>query len=1391
MNGPNKQPSKFRRKVLAAAAAGAVLVTTAWGVAPATAVQPGAPSSQQSAASQVTAGKVSKADAQEKFTDKAKAQLTKNKTADYWVKMKPKADLSKAKSIKNWDERGDYVVKELKATATASQKSTVASLDKAGAEYTSYWLSNRVLVKGGTMKQATTLATDSNVAEIHESVVVDKPDPVAEKNTKSVNGKNAVEWGIEETGAPEAWAAGITGEGITVASVDSGTQYDHPALVNQYRGNNGDGTFTNDYNWLDTTGRCDGAPCDSADNVSHGTHTMGTMVGTDGGENQIGMAPGAKWIEANGCDTCADAALLSAGEWMMAPTDAQGENPDVSKRPQIINNSWGSSAAGSIDDWYKDITDGWAASGMFGVWSAGNAGPQCQTTSSPGANTANYSVGNYQSNGTISTLSSRGTGEDGEIKPNIAAPGSNIRSAVVGSQYGNLSGTSMAAPHVSGAVALLWSASPSLVGDIEGTKEILNQTAIDTDDTSCGGTAENNNVFGEGKLDVMAMLDAAPGQESGTVEGTVANADAEAVSGADVTIVNGDFSRTVTADADGQYSVKAPGGETTVTASAFGYASSTQTVTVAAEESVTADFELSPAATHTVSGTVKDDAEKPVAGAEVSIHAQVDPVTTDADGAFSFADVPEGDYAVAASAGRCYGDAKQDFTVDGDETVALSLSLVKDEWGYTCSEGTGEYLQGDTEVTLTGDDAAAKITLPFEFPLYGEKFKDAYVTTNGFLTFGATSTVYQNGPLPSTTAPNAGLYPFWDDLRMDDDSQVYTKATEIDGQEAFTVEWRDVSLRSPATDRVNFSATLLANGTVSYGYGELADTDAGKGASATVGLENSAGSIGFEYSLNTAFAAKDLSVTFVAPPTAQLKGKVTDANTNKVVKGATVTITDADGKETVATTGDDGKYFQTLVLGKYTYTIESKGYEAVSGSANLNKAGGAVTKHGKLKAPRLEVDKDELKATLALGKSVERKVKVTNTGTAPAKVSMSAGGSGYEVLDGNGTKGAIQGVTGDATVLDGLKKAGPKSKGTTTQSSKANGKDAKRSLSTAKQTGKGEFGTSKSPVTPTAPKVKAGETVLSHSSSQAIVPVNSAACNGGPTQVLRTFTLKDFDIDSSFDVSEVQFGVETNSQAQDVTVNLYTLDGELAYANMEKIGTATTNLAAQEATMVSVPVEGTVPAGGTLVAEITNEVGATFYVGSNAEAETAPSYIASETCNIPEPTPTADIDFPDMHVVMNVVGSSAGGGVDWMDVQPSEFTLAPGKSVTVTTEITADVDQPGIYSATLTPSATTPYPAAEVAVAMTVKAPAGWGKITGVVSGEDGPLEDAVVHLDGISYDVTLRTDKDGRYAYWMQKSNAPLTVTVSANGYIPATKKAQIISGQTSVYNFTLKSLK
>src|SRR5690606_15813165 len=177
---------------------------------------------------------------------------------------------------------------------------------------------------------------------------------------------------IENIRASEAWEAfGTRGEGIVVANIDTGVEFDHPALVNQYRGTQGEGMYDHNYNWFDPSNICgfpSEAPCD---NEGHGTHTMGTIVGDDGGDNQIGVAPGAQWIAAKGCEDffCSFEALLSAGEWILAPTDLNGENPRPDLRPHIVNNSWG---GGAGDEFYRGIVQAWVAAGIFPVFANGN-----------------------------------------------------------------------------------------------------------------------------------------------------------------------------------------------------------------------------------------------------------------------------------------------------------------------------------------------------------------------------------------------------------------------------------------------------------------------------------------------------------------------------------------------------------------------------------------------------------------------------------------------------------------------------------------------------------------------------------------------------------------------------------------------------------------------------------------------------------------------------------------------------------------------------------------------------------------------------------------------------------------------------------------------------------
>jgi subtilisin family serine protease len=225
-------------------------------------------------------------------------------------------------------------------------------------------------------------------------------------------------------------------------------------------------------------------------------------------------------------------------------------------------------------------------------------------------------------------------------------------------------------------------------------------------------------------------------------------------------------------------------------------------------------------------------------------------------------------------------------------------------------------------------------------------------------------------------------------------------------------------------------------------------------------------------------------------------------------------------------------------------------------------------------------------------------------------------------------------------------------------------------------------------------------TTITHSTSQTIMGGNAVACSpdGGVTtssnQYLRAFTLADFGIFGDFDVTSVDFGIEnlTGSVNRDITVNLYTLDGVFTYANLTLIGTATASVAPQALTVVNVPVTGTAPAGSTLVVEIdpgdlSGQAG--FFIGSNNMGQTAPSYIRSTSCSIPEPTPFGNIGFPGVHIVMNVIGETdlpacdAPTGTGWVDVNPLSGTVAGSATQDVTVTFDSTGLMPGEYNANL------------------------------------------------------------------------------------------------------------
>ncbi|MFG2432084.1 S8 family serine peptidase [Streptomyces sp. NPDC048590] len=804
--------------------------------------------------------------------------VDKGGEASFFVVLKDKANLSEAKKQKTHAKKAKSAYQELRSHADRSQKSLKTFLDKKKVGHQDYWIANTVKVTGG-QALVDELAKRSDVASIvkERTFKLDDIETSEAKVTKSrtaalgagtdssADGTDAAAWGVSDIKADQVWDQyEDRGEGIVIANVDSGVQYDHPDLVANYRGNNGDGTFSNDYNFYDATGVCTtAAPCD---NNGHGTHTMGTMVGKNG----IGVAPNAKWIAAKGCgtDECDEAALLAAGQWILAPTDHNGQNPRPDLAPNIVNNSWG----GDDNAFYKDIVEAWNSAGIFEAFAAGNDGDgvTCSTTHPPGSQVASYGVGAYDSTGTIATFSGFGPSPiDGGAKPNIAAPGVQIPSTWPGNSYNTINGTSMATPHVAGAVALLWSAAPSLIGKIDETRALLDEGARDVDDTHCGGTAGMNNVWGEGKLDILASVEKAP-HTAATVTGKATDkATGKALN--NITVKATDTTgtvRTVTTSADGTYRLPLSPGTYTFAFTGYGYENgSAAGVTLAEQQSFTQDIALKPVPTHKVSGTVLDVTGKPLVGATVELNGTpLAALTTNAKGKYTFAKVAEGTYGLAVKPTApvlCNGVYTGDAVVGAaDLTENVQVPNRTDKTGNTCAPAAYSWIAGSKKVALSGDEDSATVALPFSVKHYGVSYSTASVTTDGLVNFLSSRVGdYNNTALPTIgeNAVKGFVAPLWDDLTLDKKSSVQTATTGTKGKRKFAIVWNNAAYANGTTGRATFEAVFdEATGAVTLQYQSVAD----QGAGATVGIADQAGTDALQYSYNQSVIAAGTAVTF-------------------------------------------------------------------------------------------------------------------------------------------------------------------------------------------------------------------------------------------------------------------------------------------------------------------------------------------------------------------------------------------------------------------------------------------------------------------------------------------------------------------------------------------------
>lgn len=620
-------------------------------------------------------------DDQVTFLIKMKEQTNTQKVAKEAVS---KAEKQKLTAAKTQYTKRSAVVSELRATSEKTQEALLTYLQKEQKkkqvkEIHSYYIVNGLAVTG-TKEVMEKVAAFPEVDQVlpNETRQIHRPVDLKTKQKKQMKAVDGVEWNISQVHAPEAWALGYDGTGTVVASIDTGVEWDHPALKEKYRGFDPahPNKPTHEFNWYDATTGSE-APYDD---LEHGTHVTGTMVGSEpDGKNQIGVAPGAKWIavKAFSEDGGTDADLLDAGEWILAPKDEAG-NSHPEQAPDVVNNSWGGGPG--LDDWYKDVVNAWRAADIFPEFSAGNTDLFNPGGEGSIANPANYqevfATGATDQDNKLGSFSLQGPSPYGVMKPDIAAPGVNIRSSIPGKGYEDgWNGTSMAGPHVSAVVALLRQVQSDL--SVEEIEQILINTAKPLTDQQFPESP--NNGYGAGLVDAREAITVLT-DGIGMIEGQVTNEDvhlddmkitdqvlpqkdkavhplkkpanikemkkeknlaASSIKAlpmkAEISVLESGKS-TYTDEATRRYQLPHSAGEFTVKAESYGFESRTQTVHISSNETAEANFALQPLKKRTISGTIANETTgEKIKDATVYLveDAKIKPVKTNESGEFS------------------------------------------------------------------------------------------------------------------------------------------------------------------------------------------------------------------------------------------------------------------------------------------------------------------------------------------------------------------------------------------------------------------------------------------------------------------------------------------------------------------------------------------------------------------------------------------------------------------------------------------------------------------------------------------------------------------------------------------------------------------------------------
>jgi subtilisin family serine protease len=861
--------------------------------------------------------------------------------------------------------RHRVVMENLRATAERSQTRWREYLDQAAitkrlSGYRFYWIVNALVVQA----QSSFLYELSRNEDVQYMDVNLKPQLIEPVRPTELRGRSTLDLnqgiprGVRAINAPRVWRElGITGAGRLVANLDTGVDGGHPALAARWRGVSAPRAQC----WLDLNA----AAVTPTDGYGHGTHTMGTICGNSTTSNDsVGVAPGAQWIACRATDESGgselDNDILTAFQWLADPD----ENPQtIEDVPDVVSNSWGVSPSVGPYTWcfnlWNDAIINCEAAGVVVLFSAGNSGSSGLVSPATVAldSVTNFAVGAVDAtNDTIppydiAGFSSRGPSgcpPDTAVKPEVCAPGVNVYSCAPGGEYAVMSGTSMAAPHVAGIVALMREASPD--ADVREIKSALMRSAVDQGDTG------NDNTFGFGMVDAFAAVQMLPAGSRGFITGVVsADAIGNPVAGALVRIVETD--RGSRASLQGRYFLSLPVDSLWhVQFSAFSFVPIIWPVTVTVGDTTFHNVALASAPTGTISGWILTGASIPVEHAIISLTGTpVVPISTDSAGHFSM-QVP-GDSTSALYVE--YHDAQLDThaLVATGQNVSLTLRLQSprvaacgpDNYGYRSFDrydsiyaprwdwveiapslgGPGALL------SLPARDYSAWVAMPFPFRFYGQSFDSLTINENGWLAPGVSHDhSFLNWPIPGASGPSGMLAALWYNLTYPATAELCYWHDSTGGR--LIVEYHNLNYAPSSSMGVDFQVHIISTETrptptgdceVVYLYRRVDLSEL-----CTVGIENPSETVGLQLLFNGFYRAaswqigQGAAIRFSTRARAEygaLNGEITahpplaDLSVAELLVGGRVIHPSADGDF----------FVDSLLTGTYHPRLALAGYE--------------------------------------------------------------------------------------------------------------------------------------------------------------------------------------------------------------------------------------------------------------------------------------------------------------------------------------------------------------------------------------------------------------------------------------------------------------------------------